>query len=150
MLSDTSATGDHVSLLIKQLDLPEEEQRRKALLEDLEAAVEAVLDDHGLEADRLQTIGGHTYSMVNADCPECGDRLKLIEPRLDTNNGAFARASCECGWRGDATYRLIDLQPAHSHSEDDDDTEDSESVLEVFEQPSGVRQSKIEPTYTPY
>ena len=54
MQDNTSTTGDHVSLLIEQPDLPNDEQRRDAFLNDLETAVEAVLANHGLNADHLR------------------------------------------------------------------------------------------------
>ena len=86
-----STTGDHVSLLIEQPDLPDDEQRRDAFLNDLETVVEAVPTDHGLDAAHLRTVGGHTYASIESDCPLCGDRLQLIEPTLDASNAAFAR-----------------------------------------------------------
>jgi hypothetical protein len=150
MQDDTSTTGDHVSLLIKQPDLPDDDQRRDAFLEDLEAAVEAVLAGHGLDADHLHTIDGHTYASIQDVCPQCGDRLQLIEPRLEYTNGASARATCECGWRGDAVYRLIDLHERQSPTSDDDATPDSETTLDILEESSSVRLHDIKPMYTPY
>lgn len=150
MQDDTSTTGDHMSLLIEQPDLPDDEQRRDAFLDDLETAVEAVLADHGLNADRMRTVDGHTYTSIEADCPLCGDRLKLIEPRLEYTNGASARATCECGWRGDAIYRLIDLHETQSRTSDDDVTPESEATADILEESSSVRLHDIHPMYTPY
>lgn len=143
-----SVTGDGVSLFIKQLDLPDDDQRRDTFLDDLETAVEAVLADHGLDAASLSTFGGQTYASIDANCPQCGDQLKLIEPTLDTNNGAFATASCECGWRGDAIYRLIDLH--ETRKSDDDVTTDNEGSAGILDVASSVRLYDIQPTYTPY
>jgi hypothetical protein len=150
MQYDTPTTGDHISLLIDQLDLPDDDQQRGALLDDLETAVEAVLADHGLDADYLRTFDGHTYASIQDLCPQCGDRLKLIEPRLEYTNGASARATCECGWRGDAVYRLIDLHERQSPTSDDDATPDSETTLDILEESSSVRLHDIKPMYTPY
>jgi hypothetical protein len=150
MLFDTSTTGDHVTLLINQPDLPADDQQREAFLTDLEAAVETVLADHGLDADRLRTFGGHTYTSIEADCPECGDRLHLIEPTLGPNNGAFATASCECGWHGEANYRLIDLEEIRSGTKDDETTPDSNTSVDILEESSSVRLHGIQPIYTPY
>jgi hypothetical protein len=150
MQYDTPTTGDHISLLIDQLDLPDDDQRRDALLNDVEAAVEAVLADHGLDTDYLRTVDGHTYASIETDCPLCGDRLKLIEPRLEYTNGVSARATCECGWRGDAIYRLIDLHERQSPTSDDDVTHDSEATVDILEESSSVRLHDIQPIYTPY
>lgn len=150
MLFDTSTTGDHVTLLINQPDLPADDQQREAFLTDLEAAVETVLADHGLEASRLRTFGGHTYTSIEADCPECGDRLRLMEPTLGPENGAFATASCGCGWRGEANYRLIDLEEIRSGDEDNETTPGSETTMDILEESSSVRLHGIRPTYIPY
>jgi hypothetical protein len=101
----------------------------------VETAVAAVLADHGLDADRLRTVAGHTYASIEADCPLCGDRLKLIEPRLEYTNGASARATCECGWRGDAIYRLLDLHERQSRNSDDNFTPDSKATVDILEDP---------------
>jgi len=150
MQYNISTTGDHVSLLIDQLGLPDDEQRRDAFLEDLETAVEAVLADHGLDADHLRTIDGHTYASIESDCPLCGNRLKLIEPKLEYTNGASARATCECGWRGDAIYRLIDLHERQSPTSDDDAIPDSETTVDILKESSSVRLYDIQPMYAPY
>jgi len=146
----TSTTGDHVSLFIEQPDLPDDEQQREALLDDVETAVEAVLADHGLNANQLRTVDGHTYASIETDCPRCGDQLKLIEPRLEYTNGASARATCECGWRGDAVYRLIDLHETQPRTTGDDVTPDSEATADILEESSSVRLHDIQPMYTPY
>ncbi|MFC6720234.1 hypothetical protein [Halobacteriaceae bacterium SHR40] len=150
MQHDSSTTGDHVSLLIDQPALPDDEPRRETLLADLEAAVEAVLADHGLHADALRTFGGHTYTSIDADCPQCGDRLPLIEPTLDASNGAVATAACECGWRGDAIYRLIDFHETPSQATADGSLPDEETPVDILEESSSVRLDDIKPTYTPY
>jgi len=69
MQDNTSTTGDHVSLLIEQPDLPDDEQQREALLDGVEAAVETVLADHGRDADRLRTVDGHAHVSIETDCP---------------------------------------------------------------------------------
>lgn len=147
---DGSTTGDHVSLLVRQPGLPDDDQRCKEILQDLERAVEEVLAEHGLDGDRLRTFGGHTYTSIDTDCPVCGDHLKLIEPSLGPENGAFATASCECGWRGDAIYRLIDLQETQAPASDDDDTSESETTGEMFDESSSVRLHDLRPKYIPY
>jgi hypothetical protein len=152
MRYDSLTTGDHVSVLVNQVDLPDDDDQRKALLDELETAVEAVLAEYELTADRLKTISGHTYTSIESDCPQCGDRLKLIEPTLDHRNGAFATASCTCGWRGDAIYRLIDFNENQSGSQptDADTSTDSESTADYLEQTSSVRSYDIQPDYSPY
>lgn len=150
MQVDDNATGDQVNLLINQPDLPRDDEARENILNDLEMAVEEVLDDHDVDPLMINAIGGHTYSSIEADCPQCGGPLKLIEPRLDPTNGANATASCDCGWYGDAIYRLIDLhekEPLNSEYDKEDHDDLSEDLLYDG---SSVRRHNIRPQYCPY
>jgi hypothetical protein len=58
-------------------------------------------DEEGFETLISYFTGLHSPDLgdlsVESDCPQCGDRLKLIEPTLNHSNGAFATASCTCG-----------------------------------------------------
>lgn len=150
MQYDINMAGDHVTLLIRKPNLPDDEQQRTTILNDIETAVEGVLATHGLEADRVRLFGGHTYSMIDPNCPECGNRLNLIEPRLDPDNCAYGTALCECGWRGDAIYRLIDLHENYSPTADEDGPTDSEPGMDIFGDGSVVRLTDIRPVYAPY
>lgn len=150
MQYDINMAGDHVTLLIRQPNLPNGDPQRTTILTDLETAVEDVLATHGLEAGQVQLFGGHTYSMIDPNCPECREPLKLIEPRLGPENCAYGTASCECGWRGDAIYRLIDLHETHSPTADDDAPTDPDHGMDLFGEGSVVRLTDIRPQYAPY
>lgn len=68
--------------------------------------------------------------------PLCSERLDLQSVHLDTENGALASAvwsSDQCGWSGDAVYRIIDLEGNES---------------DAFE--SSVLTGDIAPNYLPY
>lgn len=150
MQYDIATTGDHVSLQIKRPDLPDDEQQREAILDDLETAVKTVLAEHGLNDDGLRTVDGHTYASIKTNCPLCSDRLQLIEPSLGPNNGAFATALCECGWSGDAIYRLIDLHERHSRPADDCADSGSGDPDTESDESSSVRLYDLQPRYLPY
>lgn len=77
------------------------------------------------------------------------DRLKLIEARLGPDNCAYGTASCECGWGGDAIYRLIDLHETYTPTEDDDPT-DTDHVSNIWNDGSVVRLADIRAVYAPY
>lgn len=141
-----STAGGHVNIQLRSPGLPDDEQARNKVLDELATAVETVLAEHGVGEDCLRIFDGHIYSMVSDDCPVCGDQLKLIEPELDSSNGAQANASCECGWYGTATYRLIDLTEKISDQDLGSDCEESP----VFDCESCVRLHGITPSYTPY
>ena len=142
MLPTQATTGDQLNIFINGCSFPAEKEDRETVAAELEAAVIEVLAEHGHSPDHMQIIDGHTYSSIQDVCPDCGDGLRLTEFNLDTENGGFARASCPCGWRGQAIYRLIDLQ---------NPTEGSRSIEEeLFEERSSVRLAGIEPFYTPY
>lgn len=150
MRSGTSTTGDQLSICINRPGMPDDEERRENLLHDVEMAVEAVLNEYDLDPTFQKTIDGHVYASVEDDCPVCGERLQLIEPTLDSSNGAFATASCECGWYGEAVYRLIDLHEIQSGFEDDAEMNDSNESEALIEDNSCVRRYAIRPQYTPY
>ena len=140
-----STTGDHVSVQLRSPGLPDDEQARSEFFDKLATAVETVLAEHGVDEDCLRIFDGHIYSMVSDECPVCGDQLKLSKLEVDSSNGAQANASCECGWCGTATYRLIDLHEGISEQE-----YGSEQESLSFDYESCVRLYGITPSYTPY
>ncbi len=142
MRYDNSATGRQLTLQLEEVAVPTDETDRDQFLDDLETALEAVLTEHDLEADRLRAIGGHSYSAIDDRCPACEDDLKLIDPALDPHNGAYARASCDCGWSGEAVYRLIDLHEPTSGSD--------ESETTIFSESSSVSLYDLDPRYYAY
>jgi hypothetical protein len=135
--------GDQLSIFVEQVALPSEQERRETLVDELEQAIGTVLDDHGLDRERIKVIDGHTYSMIEDDCPQCGDRLEVLDLEPDASNGALATALCDCGWHGTAIYRLIDLHEPHPAEETGE--EDSATSHE-----SSVRRYGIDPKYLPY
>lgn len=146
MRYDNSDTGSRLNIFIEGLELPADEEKREELFQELEAGIESLLADEGFTADDITSIDGHSYATIRDRCPQCSKQLKLIEPELDTANGAFARATCECGWYGDAVYRLIDFHKRQSGT-NDDDADHSGSLLDIT---SSVEQNDIEPQYYPY
>ena len=149
MRYDNSATGRRLTLLLEGLEVPTDETERDQFLEDLDTALQTVLTEHGLDADHLRAIGGHTYAAIDHRCPACRADLKLIEPSLDTYNGAHARARCECGWSGDAVYRLIDLHET-TPSSNDLSVADNGKPATISDVNSSVNLYDLDPSYYPY
>lgn len=135
--------GDRLTVFLEQVALPEAQDTREALATDLEAAIENILARYGCEAANSKVLAGHTYTQIEARCPVCRDDLQLIELQPDSSNGAFAAASCQCGWSGEAVYRLIDLYEAQTTEETTD------AILDMGEN-SSVRNAETEPRYYPY
>lgn len=150
MQFDTKTKGDHVNIAIRDPGLPADEETRESLLHELELAVAVVLDEYGLDDDSINVVGGHTYAAINADCPQCGGSVEMIEPTLDHSNGAFASASCECGWHGDAIYRLIDFHEVESKQLDDEAVDEQDSTETYFEYIGCLERYNLRPHYTPY
>ena len=150
MRYENSAAGRQLTLLLEEVAVPTDETEREQFLDDLETAVEAVLAEHDFDAERLRAIGGHSYSAIDDRCPVCGDDLKLIEPSLDPHNGAHARATCECGWSGEAVYRLIDLHESTAGSGDHSATNDDGSGTALFDENSSVSLYDLDLRYYPY
>lgn len=151
MQYDNSTKGDQVSISIRDPGLPADGETREKLLHELELAVAVVLDEYGLDDESITVVGGHIYASIDANCPQCDNPLEIIEPMLDATNGGSGSASCkECGWHGDAIYRLIDLHEVQREPLDDEET-DSDATEEVFfDYISSVGKYDIHPMYTPY
>lgn len=141
MLSGNSTTGDRLNVHIEAADLPEDEALANLAVE-LGAAIRDVLAAHEIDPDSLRCINGHAYATIPAQCPVCDDRLELTGFTLDASNGGHATARCECGWSGDAIYRLIDLQEHR-------DLTEGELIVDP-EQVSSVHLHDVNPQYTPY
>lgn len=80
--------------------------------DQLTSELREALNDAGRGVQSTEAWVGPLYASVPADCPDCDSRLEIDRPHLDSENGAIAHARCpdeDCGWNGDAQYRLIDL-----------------------------------------
>lgn len=100
-----------VTITIEDCPLPLAEDDRGEALEDLEDAIGGFLHGH-MEPASITTTTGYRYAEIEDSCPFCGRDLELCEYTY-THNGASAEANCpdpDCGWRGNAIYRLTDLE----------------------------------------
>lgn len=151
MQYDNSTKGDQVTISIRNPELPADEEDRENLLHDLELAVAGVLDEHGLDEELIKVVAGFVYASIDANCPQCENPLEIIEPSFDATNGGFGSASCnDCGWHGDAIYRLIDLHEVQRELLSDEEA-DTDATGEVyFDYISSVGKHGIQPMYTPY
>jgi len=139
-MEDTNqTTASRLTITVDGADLPINEDGRHALLDDLKTAVRDQIEErHGVETDQddITVTTGYRYAQVPADCPLCSERLDLLSVHLDTQNGAYASATCsseDCEWSGDAVYRIVDLKG---------------SETDAIE--SSVLTGDIAPTYSPY
>lgn len=139
MTRNIPTKGDQINLHINQPGLPVADECCESLLPDLEAVAEIVLDEYDLDPTLIKVYDGHTYASISADCPQCGSQLQLFESELDTSNGAYAVAKCECGWHGEAVYRLIDL---YEHN-------NTTQKIPLGHNTS-IKQYDIQPQYYPY
>jgi hypothetical protein len=108
----TDTTEKRVTITIEDCPLPVAEDSREEALADLEDAIGGLLHSH-MEPTSITTRTGHYYVEIGDDCPRCGGTLDLRDYTY-SENGAVAEANCatisDCGWRGRAVYRLIDLE----------------------------------------
>lgn len=139
MEGSNSRAKHRLTITIDAVDLPVAEDARQTVLDEIGEHVSNHLSEQsGLDImDAEMTVAtGYWYATVPADCPHCGTEVDLRSIHLDDTNGAFANAVCHnenCGWSGDAVYRLIDLE---------------ESQGDTFE--SSVLTGDITPSYHPY
>jgi len=132
-------TAYRLTITVDDVDLPVDEDVRYALLDDLRAAVrDRFVENHGVEVDQadITVATGYRYVQVPAECPLCSEELDLLSVHLNTENGAYASATCSsdhCEWSGDAVYRIVDLEGSES------------DAIE-----SSVLTGEITPSYAPY
>lgn len=60
---------------------------------------------------------GDTYTSVSPICLACDSALTLNDIHLgeDADVYAVARCSADCGWTGDAVFKLVDLDRSVGH-----------------------------------
>ena len=132
-------TAYRLTITVGDVDLPVDENVRHALLDDLRAAVRDRFEEsHGVEVDQadITVATGYRYVQVPAECPLCSEELDLLSVHLNTENGAYASATCSsdhCEWSGDAVYRIVDLEGSKSDAVE-----------------SSVLTGDITPNYVPY
>lgn len=107
-------TEGRLTLTAEGVALPADRERRGTIVDAIGEHLGSVLLEHYDVSPRsIQGHTGYRYQQVADDCPACGTRLKLTRGYLDAENGAQATAECpaaECGWSGQAIYRLVDLE----------------------------------------
>lgn len=107
-------TDGRVTLTAEGVALPADRERRQTVVDAIgEHLGSVLLETYGVSAQSIQGYTGYRYHHVQDDCPTCGTRLELTHGYLDAENGAQATAECpstECGWFGQAIYRLVDLE----------------------------------------
>lgn len=130
--------GDRLIVIANGCVVPEVDEKREQLMDDISSALESVLDEHQTFPETIEVHGGDVYSQVEDRCPECNKQLRLRRVEPDSSNGATAPAVCECGWKGDVLYRIIDIV---------ENLDDSDSF---FEPDSVVENYGVEPLYVPH
>jgi hypothetical protein len=115
----TEEQADELVIRVSGAALPDGEQERDTILQDLGRQVGRILsENHGIHADSVSGDVGPQYTQIGDDCPVCGHSGVELRDYTYTGNGATASAFCpECDWAGTAIYRLIDYE---AHRPDDD------------------------------
>ncbi len=105
-------TPTSVSFTITGLDLSASDDQREVLRDVLEERLTSLLST---ELDQptaeVQSHCGYWYASVPPICPDCSGALEIQSIHLGDGRDAFALARCsdDCGWDGDAAFKLVDL-----------------------------------------
>jgi hypothetical protein len=115
----TEGQADELVIRVSGAALPDGEQERETILQDLGRQVGRILsENHGIHADTVSGDVGPQHNQIGDDCPICGHSRVELRDYTYTGNGATASAFCpECDWAGTAIYRLINYE---AHRPDDD------------------------------
>ena len=108
----TEEQADELVIRVSGAALPDGEQERETILQDLGRQVGRILsENHGIHADSVSGDVGPQYTQIADDCPVCEYSRVELRDYTYTDSGAAASAFCpECEWRGTAVYRLIDYE----------------------------------------
>jgi hypothetical protein len=108
----TEEQADELVIRVSGAALPDGEQERETILQDLGRQVGRILsENHGIHADSVSGDVGPQYTQIGDDCPVCEHSGVELRDYTYTDSGAAASAFCpECEWRGTAVYRLIDYE----------------------------------------
>jgi hypothetical protein len=129
---------DRLIMIANGCIVPEDNDKKEQLMEDIYSALASVLIEYQTFPERINVYDGDVYSQVEDRCPECNKQLRLRRVEPDSSNGATAPAVCDCGWRSDVVYRIIDIV----ENLDDPDS--------FFEPDSVVENYGVEPQYVPH
>lgn len=132
--------GDRLIVIANGCVVPEVDEKREQLMEDIYSALAPVLEEYQTFPERINVYDGDVFSQVKNRCPKCKKQLRLRRVEPDSTNGATAPAVCSnCGWTGDVVYRIIDIV------ENLDDHPEC-----VFNPESVVENYGVEPLYVPH
>jgi hypothetical protein len=121
--TNDDASLARLTITVTNATLPEDEAEQQALCQSLETAVDTVLNETlGDSTPDSEAILGDTYTSVSPICPRCDTALTLDGIHLGEGADAYAVARCSanCGWTGDAVFKLVDLDRSvgdHDESE---------------------------------
>jgi len=110
--TNDDASLARLTIAVTNTNLPEDEAEQQALCESLKTAVGTVLNETlGDSTVNIESILGHTYTSVDRVCPRCDSALTPDGIHLGEGANAYAVARCsaDCGWTGDAVFKLVDL-----------------------------------------
>lgn len=110
--NSTDEKTTSVSLTITNLDLLDADEQREDLFEDLtETLTTLLITDFDHPKADVEAQLGHWYATVSPTYPDCDEPLDIQGAHLRDDGDAFAVARCtdECGWTGNAMFKLIDL-----------------------------------------
>lgn len=130
--------GDRLIVIANGCVVPEDDEKQEQLMKDIYLALASVLAEHRTFPEAIDVHGGDVYSQIKDRCPECHKQLRLRRVEPDSSNGATAPAVCDCGWRGDVIYRIIDIV---ENLDDPDHFFNPDSVVENY---------GVEPLYVPH
>jgi hypothetical protein len=142
---DTEELADtnRFSISIEGIDLPTDENARRAMLDRIENEVDEIIEDEGLSGNGARATEGHQHVRIPPQCPRCSYPLTVRQPVTledELSDTAHASVFCsQCGYGGGAVYELVDIQK---------NKYDAELGGEIYR--SEVKDRVISPEYLSY
>jgi hypothetical protein len=108
------ATTNRLAINVEGVDLPDDSEKREALLERIENEVDRIVDDEGLSGNSAAAKAGHQYTQAPGNCPRCdhpleAQRSHTIDGEMPSKTSLTAICP-QCGYSGGAVYSLVDIE----------------------------------------
>jgi hypothetical protein len=72
--NEADSTTEKLTIHVKEAAMPDDPEAQGKILDDIgELVSDALLENHGVESEKVYGGVGHEYTQVNDQCPECGD-----------------------------------------------------------------------------
>ncbi|MFC4989080.1 hypothetical protein [Saliphagus infecundisoli] len=103
-----------MTITVEGLDLPEDDEERDELLNDITRLIrQKTREDGESEPGKITITDCYQYATLPPECPRCGGEPHRADPTIhpDKPREAQSKLDCrKCGYTASAIYKLVDIE----------------------------------------